>query len=117
MRVRDFIEEEAEVSLDASVSNDEDAEDVSFVDSFIDNQTNLTAVTQPGASRMDMMAIYRCSLLSQTPVSGGPKFPTTFSPDNVTMTVSIGESGDSSVKRVNRFQAGNISHSANRTSE
>lgn len=47
------------VSSDASVSNDEDAEDGNSVDSFIDDQTNLTAVTQPGASRMDMMAIYR----------------------------------------------------------
>ncbi|XP_050888499.1 DEAD-box ATP-dependent RNA helicase FANCM isoform X2 [Lathyrus oleraceus] len=117
VRVRDFIEEEAEVSSDASVSNDEDAEDGNSVDSFIDDQTNLTAVTQPGASRMDMMAIYRRSLLSQTPVSGGPKFSTTFSPDNVTMTASIGESGNSSVKTVSRFQTGNISHSANRTSE
>ncbi|GAU15554.1 hypothetical protein TSUD_45910 [Trifolium subterraneum] len=32
------------------------------------------------------------SLLSQTPISGGPKFSTTFSPDNVTMSASIGES-------------------------
>ncbi|XP_058769697.1 DEAD-box ATP-dependent RNA helicase FANCM-like isoform X1 [Vicia villosa] len=117
VRVRDFIEEEAEVSSDASVSNDEDAEDDNSVDSFIDDQTNLTAATQPGASRMDMMAIYRRSLLSQTPMNGGPRFSTTFSPDNVTMTASIGESGNSSVKTVSRFQTEHTSHSANRTSE
>lgn len=115
--VRDFIEEEAEVSSDASVSNDEDVEDDNSVDSFIDDRINATAASQPEASRMDMMAIYRRSLLSQTPISGGLKFSTTFSPDNVTMTASIGESGDSSGKTASRFQTGQTNHSANQTSE
>jgi hypothetical protein len=47
------------VSSDASVSNDEDVEDDNSVDSFIDDRINATAASQPGASRMDMMAIYR----------------------------------------------------------
>jgi hypothetical protein len=59
----------------------------------------------------------RRSLLSQTPISGGLKFSTTFSPDNVTMTASIGESGDSSGKTASRFQTGQTNHSANQTSE
>ncbi|XP_045830757.1 DEAD-box ATP-dependent RNA helicase FANCM isoform X1 [Trifolium pratense] len=117
VNVRDFIEEEAEVSSDASVSNDEDVEDGNSCDSFIDDRINATAASQPEASRIDMMAIYRRSLLSQTPISGGPKFSTTFSPDNVTMTASIGESGNSSGKTASRFQTGQTSHSANRTSE
>ncbi|GAU15560.1 hypothetical protein TSUD_45970 [Trifolium subterraneum] len=115
--VRDFIEEEAEVSSDASVSNDEDVEDGNSCDSFIDDRINATAASQPEASRIDMMAIYRRSLLSQTPISGGPKFSTTFSPDNVTMSASIGESGNLSGKTMSRFQTGQTSHSANRTSE
>jgi len=47
------------VSSDAYVSNDEDGEDDNSFDSFIDDRTNPTAVSQPEASRMDMMAIYR----------------------------------------------------------
>lgn len=47
------------VSSDADVSNDEDDEDGNSVDSFIDDRTNPTAASQPEASRMDMMAIYR----------------------------------------------------------
>ncbi|XP_073225685.1 DEAD-box ATP-dependent RNA helicase FANCM [Cicer arietinum] len=117
VNARDFIEEEAEVSSDASVSNDEDVEDENSFDSFIDDRTTLTAASQPEASRMDMMAIYRRSLLSQTPISGGPRFSATFSPDNVTMTASIGESGNSSCKTASHFQTGPTSHSANRTSE
>jgi len=59
----------------------------------------------------------RRSLLSQTPISGGLKFSTTFSPDNATMTASIGESGNSSGKTVSCFQTGQTNHSANRMSE
>ncbi|KAK7263790.1 hypothetical protein RJT34_31387 [Clitoria ternatea] len=94
--VRDFIEEEAEVSSDAYVSNDEDDEDGNSFDSFIDDRTNPTAASQPEASRMDMMAIYRRSLLSQAPIDD---FSGTLSPDHVTMAASIciSECGDSSV--------------------
>jgi len=47
------------VSSDGYVSNDEDDEEGSSFDSFIDDRTNPTAASQPEASRMDMMAIYR----------------------------------------------------------
>ena len=47
------------VSSDAYISNDEDGEDDNSFDSFIDDRTNPTAASQPEASRMDMMAIYR----------------------------------------------------------
>lgn len=47
------------VSSDAYVSNDEDGEDDNSFDSFIDDRTNPTAPSQPQASRMDMMTIYR----------------------------------------------------------
>ncbi|RDX61299.1 DEAD-box ATP-dependent RNA helicase FANCM, partial [Mucuna pruriens] len=115
--VRDFIEEEAEVSSDAYVSNDEDDEDGNSFDSFIDDRTNPTAASQPEASRMDMMAIYRHSLLSQTPSNGGVDFSATFTPDRVTMAASINESGDSSGKTVNHFHTEPTKQSANRTLE
>ncbi|CAL0329459.1 unnamed protein product [Lupinus luteus] len=98
--VRDFIEEEAEVCSDASASNDEDDEDVNSFDSFIDDRMNLTAASQPEASRIDMMAIYRRSLLSQTPMSGELNF-CAFSPDHVILTTS----GDSSSKVMSHLQA------------
>lgn len=47
------------VSSDTYVSNDEDVEEDNSVDSFIDDRTNPTAASQPEASRIDMMAIYR----------------------------------------------------------
>ncbi|KAK8463640.1 hypothetical protein PHAVU_011G000500 [Phaseolus vulgaris] len=112
--VRDFIEEEAEVSSDAYISNDEDGEDDNSFDSFIDDRTNPTAASQPEASRMDMMAIYRRSLLSQAPSKGGLDFPATFTPDRVTMAASTSESGDSSW---NHFHTDPNKQSANRTLE
>ncbi|XP_027911774.1 DEAD-box ATP-dependent RNA helicase FANCM-like isoform X3 [Vigna unguiculata] len=115
--VRDFIEEEAEVSSDAYVSNDEDGEDDNSFDSFIDDRTNPTAVSQPEASRMDMMAIYRRSLLSQAPRNGALDFSATFTPDRVTMAASTSESGDSSGKSFNHFHTEATKESANRTSE
>lgn len=57
-------------------------------------------------------------MLSQTPINGGLNFPTIFSPDNGTMTASIGGSGDSSCKTVSHFQTtGPMTQSANQTSE
>ncbi|KAL2618007.1 hypothetical protein AAZX31_08G233700 [Glycine max] len=115
--VRDFIEEEAEVSSDGYVSNDEDDEEGSSFDSFIDDRTNPTAASQPEASRMDMMAIYRRSLLSQTPSNGGLDLCATFTPDRVTMAASISESEDSTGKTVDHFHAEPTKQSANRTLE
>ncbi|KAL2329415.1 hypothetical protein Fmac_022842 [Flemingia macrophylla] len=132
--VRDLIEEEAEVSSDSFVSNDEkDDEDDNSLDSFIDDRANPTAASQPEARRMDMMAIYRCfifvpfllplyrfiprSLLSQTPSNGGLDFSATFTPHCVTMSASISESGDSSGKTMNHFHIEPTKQSVNRTSE
>ncbi|TKY68079.1 Fanconi anemia group M protein [Spatholobus suberectus] len=115
--VLDFIDEEAEVSSDAYVSNDEDDEDGNSFDSFIDDRTNPTAASQPEASRMDMMAIYRHSLLSQTLSNGGLDFSATFTPDRVTMAASISESGDSSGKTVNHFHTEPTKQSVNQTLE
>lgn len=72
---RAFIEVEAEVSSEGLVSDDEDEEDCnSYDDSFIDDRINLTAAdTQADSSRMDMMAIYRRSLLTQSPMAQLPK--------------------------------------------
>ncbi|BAT91404.1 hypothetical protein VIGAN_06272800 [Vigna angularis var. angularis] len=115
--VRDFIEEEAEVSSDAYVSNDEDGEDDNSFDSFIDDRTNPTAASQPQASRMDMMTIYRRSLLSQAPSNGPLDFSATFTPDCVTVAASTSESGDSSGKSFNHLHTEPTKESANRTSE
>ncbi|XP_031736810.1 DEAD-box ATP-dependent RNA helicase FANCM isoform X5 [Cucumis sativus] len=66
--VKAFIEEEAEVSSDATISGDEDDNIKSSSDSFIDDRVNASASsTQDGTSKPDMMAIYRRSLLSQSP--------------------------------------------------
>ncbi|GAB2271922.1 hypothetical protein Dimus_006750 [Dionaea muscipula] len=67
---RDLIDEEAEVSSEVEVSEDEedDANDDSFEDSFIDDRLNPTAASSdPKDGGVDMMAIYRRSLLSQSP--------------------------------------------------
>ncbi|XP_054813100.1 LOW QUALITY PROTEIN: DEAD-box ATP-dependent RNA helicase FANCM-like [Prosopis cineraria] len=95
-KVRVFIDDEAEVSSEADVSNDEDGEDDGSLDSFIDDRMNPTASTQSKASGIDMMAIYRRSLLSQLPVEGGTNISATFSPEYVSSMTKISENGDSS---------------------
>lgn len=82
--VRTFIDEEAEVSSDTEVSGDEDVDtDVSQNDSFIDDRINLTcASTQAESGRVDMLAIYRRSLLSQSPMAAHQN-SSVFSPDSV----------------------------------
>ncbi|KAF7836457.1 DEAD-box ATP-dependent RNA helicase FANCM isoform X1 [Senna tora] len=107
-KVRVFIDEEAEVSSEAEVSNDEDDEVDSSMDSFIDDRMNSTSSSQPGASRIDMMAIYRRSLLSQTPFEGGINVSATISPDHVSSMTKISENADSSVERVSHLQTPQI---------
>ncbi|XP_071715399.1 DEAD-box ATP-dependent RNA helicase FANCM [Rutidosis leptorrhynchoides] len=84
---RFLIEDEAEASSGASGDEDVDNEQDSYDDSFIDDRINPTvaANTQAQASPLDMMAIYRRSLLTQSPIVD-------FSPDN---TVSIDQTHDS----------------------
>ncbi|KAL0360056.1 UNVERIFIED_CONTAM: DEAD-box ATP-dependent RNA helicase FANCM [Sesamum radiatum] len=74
-----------------------DQDNSSYEDSFIDDGTNPTSAgTQAGLSKTDMMAIYRRSLLSQSPLQGLPNFATNFSPDSVVQSSRINESGSSS---------------------
>ncbi|XP_057504285.1 DEAD-box ATP-dependent RNA helicase FANCM isoform X2 [Actinidia eriantha] len=87
--VRSFIEDEAEVSSEVEVSDEEDDQDIySYDDSFIDDRINPTEASfQPETSRTDMMAIYRHSLLSQSPMES-----TDFSPSSVAPKTRIRES-------------------------
>ncbi|KAL6492806.1 hypothetical protein OROGR_032565 [Orobanche gracilis] len=103
MDVADFIEEEAEVSsegMEYESDNDEDEYDnSSYEDSFIDDGANLTSVsTQTGVGGPNMMAIYRRSLLSQSPFQ---RLPTEFSPDSAVesrrMDGSVSTSGSKHV--------------------
>ncbi|KAM3394814.1 DEAD-box ATP-dependent RNA helicase FANCM isoform X1 [Capsicum galapagoense] len=68
--VAEFIEEEAEVSSEVSVSDDEDKQDFSsYDDSFIDDRIDPTSAdSQVEAGEVDMIAVYRRSLLTQSPI-------------------------------------------------
>ncbi|KAJ0235600.1 DEAD-box ATP-dependent RNA helicase FANCM [Hirschfeldia incana] len=67
---RIFIDAEAEVSSESemSVDENEDLTGDSFEDSFIDDGTMPTANTQVESAKVDMMAVYRRSLFSQSPL-------------------------------------------------
>ncbi|KAK4341008.1 hypothetical protein RND71_039509 [Anisodus tanguticus] len=115
--VTDFIEEEAEVSSEVSVSDDEeDNQDFSSYDnSFIDDRINPTAADSQGeAGEVDMIAIYRStddhgfiallfgpkpicnhrrSLLTQSTI---PNLSTDYSPDSEVPTSRADESKSSS---------------------
>ncbi|XP_059630912.1 DEAD-box ATP-dependent RNA helicase FANCM [Cornus florida] len=95
---RAFIEEEAEVSSEVAVSDDEEYEQdtSSFDDSFIDDRIYPTeASTQADASRSGMMAIYRRSLLSQSPIGILPSCFMDISPDTMAPKTRLSESGSS----------------------
>ncbi|XP_018841125.2 DEAD-box ATP-dependent RNA helicase FANCM isoform X2 [Juglans regia] len=98
--VRTFVEEEAEVSSDVDASEDEeDEQDYNSYDSFIDDRMSPTASSTPAEScRIDMMAIYRRSLLSQSPMERQHNHFATFSPISVAPMSRIGENGSSSGK-------------------
>ncbi|KAG6719586.1 hypothetical protein I3842_03G013800 [Carya illinoinensis] len=98
--VRAFVEEEAEVSSDVDASDDEeDEQDYNSYDSFIDDRMSPTASSTPAEScRIDMMAIYRRSLLSQSPMERQHNHFATFSPISVAPMSRIGENGSSSAK-------------------
>ncbi|XP_019245999.1 PREDICTED: uncharacterized protein LOC109225698 [Nicotiana attenuata] len=94
--VTDFIEEEAEVSSEVSVSDDEeDKQDYSsYDDSFIDDKINPTAAdSQAEAGEVDMIAIYRRSLLTQSPI---PNLSNDYTPDSEVPTSRTDESKSSS---------------------
>lgn len=94
--VTDFIEEEAEVSSEVSVSDDEeDKQDFSsYDDSFIDDRINPTAAdSQAEAGEVDMIAIYRRSLLTQSPILN---LSPDYTPDSEVPTSRADESKSSS---------------------
>lgn len=111
--VRAFIDEEAEVSSDATISGDEDDKIKSSFDSFIDDRISASATsTQDETGQPDMMAIYRRSLLSQ---SRSP-FGRLTSP----LAIQVTESEASPGKTLNIFQStltGNVDQSHSLHSE
>ncbi|KAG9444162.1 hypothetical protein H6P81_015502 [Aristolochia fimbriata] len=68
--IKDFIEEEAEVSADAELSGDEleDKPEDQYEDSFIDDGVDSSAANGVAeVVEVDMMAVYRRSLFTQSP--------------------------------------------------
>ncbi|XP_056164138.1 DEAD-box ATP-dependent RNA helicase FANCM isoform X3 [Syzygium oleosum] len=104
---RAYIEEEAEVSSGAEASDDEedDLDRDTYEDSFIDDGTNPTAAsTQDITCTVDMMAVYRHSLLSQSPngwrmsestSSSGKSLHSLYAPGSKLKNQSEGESAES----------------------
>ncbi|KAJ0976925.1 hypothetical protein J5N97_012399 [Dioscorea zingiberensis] len=86
-----LIDEEAEVSQDVEVSEDEEHgdKDDEYEDSFIDDKPNSTQAIQAENSG-DMLAFYRRSLLTQSPV--------VLAPPHESVSPRTIESGSSSVK-------------------
>ncbi|XP_030489339.1 DEAD-box ATP-dependent RNA helicase FANCM [Cannabis sativa] len=122
--IRDFIDEEAEVSADSDMSDDEDDDgghDDNSHDSFIDDRISPTFMaTQSATSRIDMMAVYRRSLLSQSPM---PRFPigsATQSPNSTALTTRTREAGSYSLETSSTFQTPpteSANHSVNNSEE
>nr|GEU83199.1 DEAD-box ATP-dependent RNA helicase FANCM isoform X2 [Tanacetum cinerariifolium] len=84
---RVFIDDEAEVSSEASGDEEIDNDQDCYGGSFIDDRINPTmANTQAETAQVDMMAIYRRSLLTQSPIVD-------FSPDNIALTDQNTDSG------------------------
>ncbi|XP_011001109.1 PREDICTED: putative ATP-dependent RNA helicase mfh2 [Populus euphratica] len=89
------------VSSEAEISDDEadDLGNSSNDDSFIDDRINPTVASADSkASRADMMAVYRRSLLSQSPMARESSSSATFTPDHGASTSRMNGSGSSSVK-------------------
>ncbi|KAL8172566.1 hypothetical protein V2J09_024370 [Rumex salicifolius] len=89
--VRDLIQEEAEVSSEVEVSTDEedDQNDNTFEDSFINDKVDSTMATQLQSTEVDMMAIYRRSLLSQSPIRRQKKHSSPVTPDSLASVTSL----------------------------
>ncbi|KAK3426055.1 hypothetical protein EUGRSUZ_F02585 [Eucalyptus grandis] len=112
---RAYIEEEAEVSSGDEASEDEedDLDRDTYEDSFIDDGTNPTAAsTQDITYTVDMMAVYRRSLLSQSPngwrmsestSSSGKSLHSLYAPRSQLNNQSEGESAESLSKRHERI--------------
>ncbi|KAJ8774205.1 hypothetical protein K2173_009636 [Erythroxylum novogranatense] len=108
--VRDFVDEEAEISLEVEESDDGSCvqESSSYDDSFIDDRTDPITSTQSEASRVDMIAFYRHSLLSQSPI--GRLSSAAFTPDCGTAASNLKQTGSSSAKSSYSLQAPQTEH-------
>ncbi|KAK4794259.1 hypothetical protein SAY86_012253 [Trapa natans] len=107
---RAYIEEEAEVSSGADTSGEEedgDGEDDSYDDSFMDDRINPTAGSPHAAvtSSIDMMAIYRRSLLSQSPMAWQPNNNTTPDPHSVAVATTSGSAYSSETRTAGRISS------------
>ncbi|CAN1731370.1 DEAD-box ATP-dependent RNA helicase FANCM [Linum perenne] len=93
--IKDFIEEEAEVSPNGESSDDEivDEDDNTYEPSFIDDRMN---PTQP--TKLDMMAVYRRSLLSQSPMPRESPSAGAITPNSDSPMSCRNNSGSSSAK-------------------
>ncbi|CAN1175609.1 DEAD-box ATP-dependent RNA helicase FANCM [Linum perenne] len=93
--IKDFIEEEAEVSQNGEASDDEivDEDDNTYEPSFIDDRMN---PTQP--TKLDMMAVYRRSLLSQSPMPRESPSAGAITPNSDSPMSCRNNSGSSSAK-------------------
>ncbi|KAM0939987.1 putative RNA helicase [Dioscorea sansibarensis] len=94
-----LIDEEAEVSQDADVSEDEEDgdRDDEYEDSFIDDKANATPTQAEHTG--DMLAFYRRSLLTQSPLG----LATSLVPPHGSVSPRTIESGSSSVKTMSNF--------------
>ncbi|OWM67462.1 hypothetical protein CDL15_Pgr028325 [Punica granatum] len=112
-----YIDEEAEVSsgADTSDEDEEDAEnDDSYDDSFIDDRINPTAgSTQAATASVDMIAVYRRSLLSQSPIAWQANNTSTSSPDSLAVGTRMSGSGCSSVVHTKYRVSGSSEYAAN----
>ncbi|XP_021847938.1 DEAD-box ATP-dependent RNA helicase FANCM isoform X2 [Spinacia oleracea] len=96
---RDFIDEEAEVSSEDVVPDSEDEvnyeDSDAYEESFIDDQSDQAVGSgQTEDTKTDMMAIYRRSLLTQSPYQP-PKKSSVVTPESLTSVTTMTEGGES----------------------
>ncbi|XP_021748294.1 DEAD-box ATP-dependent RNA helicase FANCM-like isoform X2 [Chenopodium quinoa] len=97
---RDFIDEEAEVSSEDVVPDSEDEvnneDSDAYEESFIDDQSDPAVGSgQTEDSKMDMMAIYRRSLLTQSPFQEQQKHFSVVTPESLPSVTTMTEGGES----------------------
>uniref|UniRef100_A0A803M4Z6 Fanconi anemia group M protein n=1 Tax=Chenopodium quinoa TaxID=63459 RepID=A0A803M4Z6_CHEQI len=97
---RDFIDEEAEVSSEDAVPDSEDEvnneDSDAYEESFIDDQTDPAVGSgQTEDSKMDMMAIYRRSLLTQSPFQEQQRHSSVVTPESLPSATTMTEVGES----------------------
>ncbi|XP_057538948.1 DEAD-box ATP-dependent RNA helicase FANCM isoform X2 [Amaranthus tricolor] len=97
---RDFIDEEAEVSSEGVAPDSEDegvCEDSdAYEESFIDDQSDSAIGSGQTDSKLDMMAIYRRSLLTQSPFQAQQKHYSVDTPESLPSGATMGVVGECS---------------------